>query len=261
MNQLHDKVALIVGAGSGIGRAAADRMSELGAVVVLADITDAPNEAVEEFRSRGGTAMAARVDVTEEASVANMIASTVAEYGRLDIIHNNAAALTLDVLGRDGFIHEMDIDVWDQTMAVNLRGVMLGCKHAVPEMIKAGGGSIINTSSVDASRGDVVRAAYGASKAALETLTVYVACMYGPQNIRCNAVAPGLTVTDLTMSHPSAAIEELLRRQPLSAPMHPRDQANVIAFLASDDAKFITGQTIVVDGGFIGHMPQMGDYV
>jgi NAD(P)-dependent dehydrogenase (short-subunit alcohol dehydrogenase family) len=258
VTDLSSRVAVVVGSGSGIGRATARCLAERGASVVVADINETGAHTVtEEIRARGGTAMAVTVDVAEERSVAAMITAAVEEFGRLDVIHNNAAALGDAVLGRDGDVASMDAEVWDTTMAVNARGVMFGCKYAVPEMIKVGGGSIINTTSVSARRGLASKTAYGCSKAAVSSLTLYVAAAYGKDGIRCNAVAPGATRSEYILSQRSEAeLDQMLDRY-YSTPRlgDPEDLARVVAFLASDDSAFITGTIIDVDGGFLTRMP------
>jgi NAD(P)-dependent dehydrogenase (short-subunit alcohol dehydrogenase family) len=263
MGRLEGKAAIVSGAGSGIGRATAQRLAADGASVIVADINvGSAARVAAEITAVGSRAVSIWVDVADEAAVAAMVAECVRAFGRLDVLHNNAAALGPDVLGRDGPIDEMDVEVWDQAMRVNLRGTMLGCKFAVPEMRKTGGGSIINMSSVQARRGDLVRGAYAASKAGIEALTLYVANMYGPDRIRCNAVAPGMTVTEnLRAKRSDDELALMCSSQALPDWALPPDQAAVVAFLASDDAKFITGQTLVVDGGLTSHMPTIGGYV
>ncbi|MEO5876915.1 MAG: SDR family oxidoreductase, partial [Streptosporangiaceae bacterium] len=179
------RVALITGSGSGIGRACALRLAAEGARIVVADLR--PGDTVAEIVDAGGEAVAVTADVSVEADVVRMVATAVETYGRLDVLHNNAAALNRSVYGRDLDLLDLDVEVWDRTHAVSLRGAMLGCKHAVPVMTS--GGAIINTASVSGLLGDTDHAAYGSAKAALMSLTRYVATMYGDRGIRCNAVA------------------------------------------------------------------------
>jgi NAD(P)-dependent dehydrogenase (short-subunit alcohol dehydrogenase family) len=252
-----DKVAVVTGAASGIGRATASLLAAGGAKVLVADIDAEGAAAVaDDITGRGGTARAHRVDVADEAAVAGMVAATVDHFGRLDVLHNNAAALGRDVLGRDRDIVDLDVEVWDRTMAVNARGVLLGCKHAIPRMLEGGGGVIVNTSSAAAWSAATTAAAYGASKAAVGALTAYVATMYGKQGIRCNAVAPGLVLTDGAR----ARLSDHQRQRFLDAHLTPGaagpdDVARVVAFLASDEAAYMTGHTVVIDGGMFVHSP------
>ena len=182
-----------------------------------------------------------------------MVAAALGRYGRLDVIHNNAAFMG----GPDGDLVDLDVEMWDRKMAVNARGTMLGCKHAVPALRAAGGGAIVNTASVSGLIGVDENAAYGSSKAAIVGLTRFVATMYGHDGIRCNAVAPGLIMTEGNRTRQSAyrlaayAAERLL---PWAA--QPEDIAGVVTFLASDEGRCITGQTIVVDSGTLAHRPR-----
>lgn len=250
------KVALITGAGSGIGRACALRLAAEGASVAIVDLNgDAARETADLVREQGGTALALAADVSSEAAVTGAVAATVAEYGRLDVLHNNAAVLSREVYGRDLDLTGMDVDVWDRTLAVNLRGPMLGCKHAVPHL--ASGGAIVNTASLSGLLGDTDHAAYGSAKAALMSLTRYVATMYGDRGIRCNAVAPALVLTDVArkvMTPERLAEKAAERLLPWAA--EPADVAALVAFLASDEARCITGQTVVIDSGTTAHRPE-----
>jgi NAD(P)-dependent dehydrogenase (short-subunit alcohol dehydrogenase family) len=262
MKRLESKVAVITGAGSGIGRATAMTMASEGASVVVADIDEsAAQKVVAEIVEAGGNAASTWVDVAEEAAVKDMIGVAVSTFGGVDILHNNAAALGPEVLGRDLDIVDMDVDVWDRTMAVNVRGVMLGCKHAIPHMLARGGGSIISASSCSALFGHVSRIAYGTSKGALISFTKYVATMYGPRGIRCNALAPGLILTPAARRN--LPVEQFAVYQ--ENHLFPRlgeaqDIANAVLFLASDEGIFINGQTISVDGGLLTHMPYYAQF-
>ena len=248
---------MVTGAGAGAGRATALRLAAEGASVAVADIRpEAGEETVSLVRGAGGEAQAFTVDVSDEAAVAALMQAVRERYGRLDVLDNNAALLTPDVHGRDVAVADLALDVWDRTFAVNARGTMLCCKYAVPVMRAAGGGAIVNIASVSALLGDDVRSAYGSSKAAVVALTRYVATMYGAEGIRCNCVAPGLIMTDTArnaLSGGQLAHLESERILPWSA--EPEDIASVVAWLASDDARCITGQTVVVDGGTTVHRP------
>jgi NAD(P)-dependent dehydrogenase (short-subunit alcohol dehydrogenase family) len=249
MITLEGKVAIVIGGASGIGAATAHTFGQLGAAVVVADIDVAgADRRADEIRSAGGQALGVRADVAEEADVAAMVRSAVDTFGRLDIIHNNAAAIGL--AHRDEGILELDPDLWTETFRVNTIGVGLGCKHAIPAMLENGGGAIVNTSSISADRGEMWLTAYGASKAAVSQLTRSVAAQWSRRGIRCNAVAPGLTLTETTKAGAPAEMLDLYLEHCLT-PFggDPQDLANVVAFLASDAARYVTGQVLAVDGG------------
>jgi NAD(P)-dependent dehydrogenase (short-subunit alcohol dehydrogenase family) len=245
----------VTGGGGGIGRATARRFAADGAAVVVADISpDAAAGTVDAVASEGGDAVAVVVDVTDEASVVAMVATATERFGRLDIIHNNAADIGL--AGGDGDLLDLAVEVWDRRMAVNARGVMLGCKHAVPALRAAGGGVIVNMASVSGLLGTDTNAAYGSSKAAVIGLTRYVATMYGRDGIRCMAVAPGLVMTPALAAMPEQRLAQFAAERLLPWPLEPDDLAAVVTWLASDEARGITGQTIVVDSGTTAHRPR-----
>lgn len=190
MERLKGKVAIVTGAGSGIGEATARLMAHEGASVVVADINGGAAKRVADELSR---AVAVEVDVSNEASVVCMVKMAVESFGGLDILHNNATDSKTN--GIDTDIVKLDMELFDRIVAVNLKGVVMGCKHAIPHMLARGGGAIVNTASIEAFVGRGVRAVYGASKAGVVLLTKAVAAQYGARGIRCNAVAPGLVLT------------------------------------------------------------------
>ncbi len=182
----------------------------------------------------------------------------MAKLSRLDILFNNAAVTDIRIQGQDTTATEIPLDVWDRTMNVNLRGVLIGCRFAIPHMLAAGGGSIINTASDSGLAGDIARLAYGTSKGAVITLTKYIAVQYGRQGIRCNAIAPGVIMTEQMKKLPvlAAAIQRHVVTPRLGI---PEDIAALAAFLAADESGYITGQTIQCDGGHLAHQPQIAD--
>ncbi|MFC8176736.1 SDR family NAD(P)-dependent oxidoreductase [Streptomyces sp. NPDC057325] len=248
MHRLQDKVAVITGAGSGIGRAAAQLMSAQGASVVVADYdTQAAQETARLITTAGGNALPLTVNVLEEDSVTAMIDATVEEYGALHVLCNHVGGTDprtdLDLL-------RMDMDEFDRAVTLNMRSTLLGSRHAIPHMIRAGGGSIINTASVAALVGDVLQTAYGAVKAAVVSITKSTATQYGPKNIRCNAIAPGAVMTPaLENNLPQEVIESLRAGNALPYLGSPEDIAHTMVFLASDESRYLTGQLLVVDGG------------
>jgi NAD(P)-dependent dehydrogenase (short-subunit alcohol dehydrogenase family) len=267
MGVLEGRVAIITGAsmdesgGIGIGGATAQRMASEGARVIAADVNGAGAQRLaESIQKGGGQALGLAVDVSREGDIAAMVAAAVDTFGGVDILHNNAAALNPEVLGKDGDLLSLDVAAWERMLAVNLTGAMLGCKHAIPHMLKRGRGAIVNTSSVASFQGDLVRAAYGSSKGGLNSLTRYVASRYGKQGIRCNAVAPGLVLTATGRKYFSEQAREMMLRHHLTPYLgEPEHVAQVVVFLASDAAAFITGETLRVDGGFTAHAPITAD--
>ncbi|MBX9472386.1 SDR family NAD(P)-dependent oxidoreductase [Microcella sp.] len=260
MANLEGKIALVMGAATGIGAASAATLARLGASVLLADIAaETVERRAEEIREAGGDALSIGCDVRDEAQVSAAVAAALARWGGLDIMHNNAAAMHL--VRDDGSVTRADSRHWDDTFEVNLRGQMFGCKHAIPAMVHRGGGSIINTASASGLLGDLGLTAYGAAKAAVVQLTKSVATQYGRQSIRCNAIIPGLIDVNRAAGTglPPAKRELLTRHQLLPLHAGPQEVADVVAFLASDAARFITGHALVVDGGLTAHMPTYAD--
>ena len=259
---LHDgKVGIVTGAGSGIGRATAQRLASEGARVIVADINEeSAQETVGMITAAGGEAHAQWADVAQEDAVAAMCQAAVDAYGALHLLHSNAADVV--IIQRDIDVTSMDIEVWDQTLAVNLRGGLLGAKHAIPHMIAAGGGAIVYMSSCAGQFGDLSRVAYGVSKAGIESLTRYVATLYGKQGIRCNAVAPGVVATPALVANVPVDEIELYERSAVTPSLgKPDDIAGVVSFLLGDDARFITGQVVNVDGGMRMHTPLYGEQI
>jgi len=261
--RLDGKVAVVTGAASGIGRASAHALARAGASVVVADIDgDGAARVASEIEAEGGRAVPQRADVACEADVEAMLAAAVAHFGGLDVLHNNAAATSPELLAVDTDVASLSLDVWNRVLATNLGGVMLGCKHAIPRMLARGGGSIVNTSSASGLVGDVVRAAYGASKAGVQSLTQYVATQYGKRGIRCNAIAPGVIETPALRANVAPEVVAIYERSHLTPRLgRAEDIASAVVFLASDEAAFVTGQILCVDGGLLAHHPAYGEMI
>ena len=253
---LAGKVAIVTGSGNpdGIGAATARALGAAGARVVLADVAASRVIEAAAALAAEGLDVAARVaDISSEDDVRALIEFVTASYGRLDILDNNAAS---QGHAADAYITEMDVALWDHIMGVNARGTMLMCKHALPLMIAGGGGSIINISSGTAQAGDMYATAYACSKGAINTFTKYVATQYGSQGIRCNAVAPGIIMTPALKNGLPVPMQEVFRDHSLTGVLgQPSDIADMVVYLASDRARFITGQIVAVDGGIYAHIP------
>lgn len=260
MGRLDNKVAIVTGGASGIGLSTCQLMAKEGAKVVIADYnTDGAILAADEIVSKGGQAVGISLDASKEDSIKAMIDFTVEKYGAINILVNNVG--TSD-LRKDLDAVNIDLDEWDRLMNVNAKSVLLGTRFAVPHMIKAGGGSIVNTASMAAFAGDSVRSAYGASKAAVVALTQYIAQQFGKNLIRCNAVAPGLIMTPAAKNSIPPDLEKIfLKFNALPYHGEPDDIGYTIMFLASDEAKFITGQVIKVEGGHYNSNPTIPDTI
>jgi NAD(P)-dependent dehydrogenase (short-subunit alcohol dehydrogenase family) len=257
VRRLEGKIAVITGGAGGIGAATARRFTDEGAKVLVADINQAGADEV--AREIGGETSATAYDAADPASIAAMIELAVSRYGRLDILHNNAALTSPEVVGKDTTAPDIPLEIWDAVMAVNLRGYMVGCKYAIPAMLKGGGGAIINTASGSGFVGDLSRIAYGVTKAGAMAITRYVATQHGRQGIRCNAIAPGLILTEASRNAVPELVEIISNHVLTPRLGRPEDVAAVAAFLASDDAGFINGETIRCNGGSLEHQPHTHD--
>ncbi len=255
------KVAIVTGSGANIGEACAKMLAAQGASVVVADINLAGAERVAgEIAAAGGTAMAHVVDLGDEASIAGLVAAVVARFGRIDVLHNNAANTGAGQMMKDGSLAAMEAEVWDAAFDINVRGTMLMTKHVAPHMIAAGGGSIINTSSGTSLLGDVLNPAYGASKAAVNALTRNTATQFGRVNIRCNAILPGLVLSPVARAQMTPAQLAMIQRHVLLPRESVADDiAGAVLWLSSYYGSFVTGQIISIDGGICHHQPHYAD--
>ncbi|NQU70857.1 MAG: glucose 1-dehydrogenase [Rhodospirillales bacterium] len=252
MGKLDGRVAIITGAAQGIGAAYARRFAEEGAKVVIADILDATN-VVNTIKQSGGDAIGLTVDVSDKLQVQEMVKTTIETYGKVDVMVPNAAMFAH--LERHSFL-EIDVDVWDSLMAVNVRGVFLCCQAVVPEMKKQGYGKIVNIASSTVQMGVPWMLHYVSSKGAVDAMTRALARELGDDGIRVNSIAPGLTMSeqvearreDLQANVAMSMTARAFKRDEL-----PDDLVGTAVFLASADSDFMTGQTIVVDGGLVTH--------
>jgi len=248
--RLPDKVCVITGAGSGMGRVASEMFAREGAKVAAIELNPATGaETVARIRQEGGDATFLAANVASEASVRDAIAAIVSRYGQIDVLYNNAGIMP----AADHSVIDTTVEVWDQVMAVNLRGPFLCCKYVIPEMLKRQRGSIINIASFVALLGcSVPQDAYTASKGALISLTKSLAIQFRPQGIRTNAICPGPIQTPMLMDwllKDEAARQLRLNRQPSGRFGRPEDIVNCALYLASDESDWTNGAVLVVDGG------------
>jgi 3alpha(or 20beta)-hydroxysteroid dehydrogenase len=248
MNRLQGKVALITGAASGLGVAQVQAIAKEGARVVFGDLTDAEGHKVEDaIRSAGSDARYRHLDVAREEDWIECIAFTLEHFGKLDVLVNNASIAIPRVP-----IEQRTVEEWDRVMAINLRGVFLGTKHAIPHMRRAGGGSIVNISSIAGiGQSQLQEPAYAASKAAVRLFSKVTATQHAHENIRCNSLHPG--PTDGGMLHrflpDPKALEERLKRVPMGRLARVEEIVAGVIFLASDESSYMTGSEFVIDGG------------
>lgn len=252
MGQLDNKIAIVTGAATGIGEAAAGALLKAGASVVISDINDEGGEArAREFRELGGEVFYQHADVCLSSDLERLVEATVGRYGRLDVLVNNAAVA---IPGSAADISEED---WNRVLNTNLTSVWRGMKYAIPQMIKSGGGAIINISSAQAMLGFKGWSAYAAAKGGINSLTQQAAVEYAPYNIRVNAIAPGTIRTPMN-ERIFAGSEDVQQMIEVWTEAHamkrfgqPREVGEVVVFLASEAASFITGEVIRVDGGLV----------
>jgi NAD(P)-dependent dehydrogenase (short-subunit alcohol dehydrogenase family) len=248
--RLDGKVTIITGGGSGMGKTAAELFAKEGARVVVSDVSEASGEAVvAAVRSAGGDATFVRADVSNEDDARAMVQHALATYGRVDALYNNAGVMP----EADHSVIDTDVATWDKVMAVNVRGVFLGCKYAIPQMLEQGSGSIINIASFVAILGcSVPQDAYTASKGAVLALTRSTAVQFAGRGVRTNAISPGPIETPLLMDwllKDEAAKALRLNRNPTGRFGKPEEIVNVGIYLASDESRWTNGANFVIDGG------------
>ncbi|MDH6195476.1 NAD(P)-dependent dehydrogenase (short-subunit alcohol dehydrogenase family) [Mycobacterium frederiksbergense] len=249
---LTETVVVIAGGATGIGAATAARLAEDGAYVVVGDVAaDAARRTAERITAAGGTATAVDFDLAEPDSVAGLIETAADTYGGVDALFTVGADMA--TLRADTDVVDIELDVWDRVMTVSLRGYVAALKHAIPQILSRGGGSIVNMSSAAAFQGEPTRPAYATAKAGIGALTRHVAARWGKDGIRCNAVAPGFTATEAIRSAPQwpdleAAALKRIRGDRVG---EPEDVAALVAFLISDEGAWINGQVINIDGGTV----------
>ena len=248
MALMQGKAGLVTGAASGIGRACAIRFAQEGAAVVVADLErarDGGEETVAAIEAEGGTASFFACDVANAADHEALVRAVVERHGRLDFAHNNAG------IGVHRLLHETEDEDFDRVIAVNLRGTFLGMKHQIRQMLKDGGGAIVNTSSNAGLRAVRLLSAYTASKHGIGGLTKNAAVEYADLGIRVNAVCPGAIMTPLMYNETPERQQEILRPQAMSRFGEPREVAAAVVWLCSDDASFVTGVEMPVDAGSV----------
>jgi len=248
--RLQDKVSIITGGASGMGRVAAQMFAAEGARVVVADVTEeAAESVVADVKAAGGQATAVVADVSKEADARRMVDHAIATYGRVDVLYNNAGIMPQ----ADHSVIDTSVEDWDRVMAVNVRGVFLGCKYAIPRMVEQGSGSVINISSFVALVGcSNPQDAYTASKGAVLALTKSLAVQFAPQGVRTNAICPGPVETPLLMDwlvKDEEAKRIRLARNPTGRFGKPEEIVHMAIYLASDESRWTNGAAMVVDGG------------
>jgi NAD(P)-dependent dehydrogenase (short-subunit alcohol dehydrogenase family) len=254
MMRIQDKVAIVTGSGSGNGRGIALRLAESGADLVVADIDpEGGHETVQIIESRGGTAVFAQTDVTSADQVEQMVQTAVDSLGRLDILVNNAGISPV------GSVTEISEEEWDLCLNVDLKSIFLGCKFAIPKMIKSGGGHIVNIAGTLGMAAIPQKAAYCAAKAGAINLTRQMAIDYGPHNIRVNCVSPGFIDTPLTAGVSIQEREWMFSHLSIRRAGRVEDIANAVLYLVAQESGYVTGISLVVDGGQTLSIPALAD--
>ncbi|MGE0623335.1 MAG: SDR family NAD(P)-dependent oxidoreductase [Pseudomonadales bacterium] len=249
MNRLGNRVALITGAGDGIGKAAANLFAQEGARVVVADLNPELGRNTElQIREAGGEALFVQTDVTEDAQAASAVAATLSKFGRLDVLYNCAGGS----IAEDRPVTDVDLSVWDFTISLDLKGTLLLCRHAIPAIIESGGGSVINMSSLAALQG-VQTHVYSAAKGGVISLTRSMAASYSREGVRVNAICPGFVLSNRVSNRfeagkENSVVERTRKRYPFGVG-DPIDIAQIALFLATDESRMINGAIIPAEGG------------
>ncbi|WP_417600439.1 SDR family NAD(P)-dependent oxidoreductase [Owenweeksia hongkongensis] len=246
MSQLENKVALVTGAGSGIGKAVATLYAKEGAKVIVNDINEENGQlVVDQIKSDGGEAFFIGGDVSKEEDVQNLIKNTVEKYGQLDIACNNAG-----IGGEQNLTGQYSVDSWNKVVAINLNGVFLNCKYQLEQMEKNGGGVIVNMASIHGIAAAPMSSAYTTTKHAVVGLTKNIGVEYAQKNIRCNAVGPGYIDTPLLSMASPEMLEALKAKHPMNRLGKAEEVAELVLFLSSEKSSFITGGYYLIDGGY-----------
>jgi NAD(P)-dependent dehydrogenase (short-subunit alcohol dehydrogenase family) len=259
--RLENLVAVVTGGASGIGRATAEALAHEGAVVVVADRdAGAAADVAAGIREQGGQVQAVPVDIADQSSVIAMVEEVVGLHRTVDVLVNSAAITDRQHQARDTTVIDIDLAVWNRTLAVDLTGTMLVCKHVLPLMVAQERGSIVNVSSNSSLGGDLGLSAYAAAKAGLNSLTRSIATAYGKSGVRCNTVSPAaIEGPTFAANVPAPLIEAMQANCLLPYLGTPSDVAATIVFLASAEARFVTGQFLCVDGGLLSQLPHVAD--
>ncbi len=249
--RLHEKVIIVAGGATGIGAATAVKLSQAGAAVVIGDVNlSGAENVVAQINRGGGRAKAVNCDISDDRSVAAMIKVAVDSYGGLDGIHINAADLS--IIAEDADALSIPMEIFDRTLAVDLRGHLLCTRHALPQLLKRGGGALVYTSSDAAFMGEPMRLAYGVAKAGINALMRHVASRWGKQGVRANSISPGFILTEAATANVGEQERKLLSDATRSPRLgKPEDIAGAVVFLMSQEGEWINGQTISVNGGIL----------